>query len=207
MKLITQAITLPDRYTIPGETENDRNSLVQSALAITAIGTPEENNLARNVGVELRQYCKDAETVRVALTKPLLAGQRDLKATIDDHLAPVKSELDRLERLASVYLVEQEARIAAEQKARLDLAGEAKTESDFQSVMAEPIAEADRARGQSMRAVMKWEITDLVALYHAKPLCVKLEPRPSMIQELCVPEMPTPGIRCWYENKATFSTR
>ncbi len=58
-----------------------------------------------------------------------------------------------------------------------------------------------------MRQVMKWEVTDIHALYAAKPLCVELTARPSMIQELCVPEMATPGIKCWWENKATFSTR
>lgn len=205
--LITQTLTLPERFSITPASEDNRNALIQDALAITSIADSESNTKARNVAVELRQFAKSAEALRVELNKPLLSAQRLLKGIVDDHLKPVYGELARLERLATVFAVAEQARVAAEEKARLDLAAEARTDEDFNIISNEPMPEAARAQGQTLRRVMKWEITDIAALFHAKPHCVKLEPRAAMIAELCCPEMETPGLRCWWENQSTFTTR
>jgi len=77
----------------------------------------------------------------------------------------------------------------------------------MQSAVAAPLPEMDKTRGQSLRQVMCYEIMDIEALRQAKPDCVKLVPSPAMIQELCVPELPTPGILCWWEPRLTYSTR
>lgn len=205
--LITQPITLPERFSITGDSEDARNSLIQDALAITAVTNAESNTVARNVTVELRQFAKSAEALRVELNKPILSATRLLKAIVDDHLKPVYGEIERLERLATVFAVAEQARAAAEDKARLDLAAEAKTEADFHAVMAEPTVERAVAQGQQLRRVMEFTVTDITALYLAKPACVKLEPSALAIRALCVPELPTPGLHCWWVDKAIFTTR
>ena len=207
MNLIKSEYTSLPLPSISAEAEDQRNSLVQSALAITAIASGEQNEIARNVAVEVRTYIKSVEATRVSLTKPLLEAQRLLKGLADDHVGPLQDELKRIERLATVWLVSEEKRVAAEMKARLELAAEAKTDADFAIISNEPLPSEDRARGQTMRQELCFEITDIVALFHAKPLCVELKPRASMIKNMCVPNMPTPGIRVWYENRAAYTTR
>lgn len=207
--LITQPITLPERFSITGDSEDARNSLIQDALAITAVTNAESNTVARNVTVELRQFAKSAEALRVELNKPILSATRLLKAIVDDHLKPVYGEIERLERLATVFAVAEQARAAAEDKARLDLAAEAKTEADFHAVMAEPTVERAVAQGQQLRRVMKITITDIVALAKTRPELVRMEPNLSAINALCVPGMPNlpPGLLLSYENKSVFTTR
>ena len=192
---------------IDGEAENRRNELCQSALAIKQITCATENDAARNIAVEIRTHLKDVEATRTQLTKPLLDGQRMLKRLSDDHVAPLKTVLERLERLATAFAVSERDKAAAEAKARLDLAAEAKTDADFQSVMAEPIAERAVAQGQQLRKILRWECTDIAALVAARPDLCKIEPKGSAIQAVCVPEMPVPGLKLWWDEKAVFTTR
>jgi hypothetical protein len=209
MKLVkTPFATLP-LLAIDSEAENRRNELVQSALAITKITCADENDQARNVAVEIRTHLKDVEATRTQLTKPLLDGQRMLKLMADDHGAPLKTVLERLERLATAFAVSERDKAAAEDKARLELAAEAKTEADFQSVMAEPIAERAVAQGQQLRKILRWECTDILALVKARPDLCKIEPKGSAIQATCIPEMPNvpPGLRLFWDEKAVFTTR
>lgn len=209
LKLVKEPYQPLPLLSIAAEAEDRRNELVQSALAVTQITCGSENEVARNVAVEIRQHLKDVEATRAELTKPLLEGQRMLKKLSDDHASPLKDSLERLERLATAFVVSERDRTAAEMKARLDLAAEAKTDTDFQSVMAEPIQGESRARGQQLRQVLRWEVTDLSALVKARPDLCKIEPKGSAIQAVCVPEMPNlpPGIRLWWENVAVFTTR
>jgi len=227
---------------ISEEAEVYRNQLALDAREITQITTPAANLKARNISVELRSHLKAVEAERIRLTKPLLDGQRLLKALSDDYTEPLRSELARIERLASDYLQAEQRRVEREKAAqdaelsrlmqeRLALearaakaASELSTEADLaqaleieakakeaalavQTAVAEPLARVDKARGQSFRTVLCYEITDLEALRKAKPDCVKLVPCAAMINELCVPEMPTPGLCCWWESRATYSTR
>ena len=209
MKLTrTEFAPLP-LLSIDGEAENRRNELAQSALAITTIATADQNAVARNVGVEIRTYLKDVEATRVQLTKPALDWQRALKRMSDDHTAPLEAELQRLERLATTFLIAEEARVTAETKARLELAAEAKTQADFDTISNEPMPEVAKAQGQTLRKVLKWEVTDLIALVRARPDLCKIEPKASAINATCIPEMPNLplGLKLWWENASTFSTR
>lgn len=139
----------------------------------------------------------------------LLAEQR----RVDREKAAQDQELTRLmtERLAAEALA---AKAASECSTEAELAQALEIEAKaremalaVQTAVAEPLARVDKARGQSIRQVMCYEITDIEALRQAKPDCVKLVPCAAMIQELCVPELPTPGLRCWWESRATYSTR
>ena len=207
MKLCKTELNPIPILSIDGEAEERRNELALEARKITSIATATENDTARNIAVEIRTHVKEVEAARVSLTKPLLDGQRMLKKLSDDHIAPLEAELQRLQRLATVFLEAEQVRVAAEMKARLELAAEAKTDADFAVISNEAMPTEARAQGQTLRKVLKWEVTDLRALYLARPELCKLEAKASAINVSCVPEMPVPGLKLWWENAATFTTR
>jgi len=76
-----------------------------------------------------------------------------------------------------------------------------------QTAIAQPLARMDKARGQQLRTVLCWECTDIVALYKARPDLCKITPSAACILDSCVPEMPVPGLKLWWETRSTFSTR
>ena len=207
MKLCKTELNPIPILSIDGEAEERRNELALEARKITSIATAGENDTARNIAVEIRTHVKEVEAARVSLTKPLLDGQRMLKKLSDDHIAPLEAELQRLQRLATVFLEAEQVRVAAEMKARLELAAEAKTDADFAVIANEAMPAEAQAQGQTLRKVLKWEVTDLRALYLARPELCKLEAKASAINVSCVPEMPVPGLKLWWENAATFTTR
>ena len=207
MKLCKTELNPIPILSIDGEAEERRNELALEARKITSIATAGENDTARNIAVEIRTHVKEVEAARVSLTKPLLDGQRMLKKLADDHVAPLEAELQRLQRLATVFLEAEQVRVAAEMKARLELAAEAKTDADFAVIANEAMPAEAQAQGQTLRKVLKWEVTDLRALYLARPELCKLEAKASAINVSCVPEMPVPGLKLWWENAATFTTR
>ena len=207
MKLCKTELNPIPILSIDGEAEERRNELALEARKITSIATAGENDTARNIAVEIRTHVKEVEAARVSLTKPLLDGQRMLKKLSDDHIAPLEAELQRLQRLATVFLEAEQVRVAAEMKARLELAAEAKTDADFAVIANEAMPAEAQAQGQTLRKVLKWEVTDLRALYLARPELCKLEAKASAINVSCVPELPVPGLKLWWENAATFTTR
>jgi len=75
------------------------------------------------------------------------------------------------------------------------------------AIIAAPEPEAIRARGQSIKQVLKYEVTDIYALVKARPDLCKIEEKASAINATCHPNMQIPGLKLWYENKSTFSTR
>lgn len=209
MNLLKQSIPVLDPPCVSEQAEDARNELVQSALVITAIATADQNRIARNVAVELRAYLKSVESARVELTVPFLNAQRLLKSLADDHVAPLKLELDRLERLATVWLVAERSRAEAEEKARLALVQDCKTESDYNAIANLEIVAAERAHGQTLRQVMKITVTDIIALARARPELVRMEPNLAAINAVCVPGMSNlpPGLVLSYETRSTYSTR
>lgn len=192
---------------INAEIEDRRNELVLEAKRITAIATAADNDTARNVAVELREHLKLVEASRVALGRPLLDGQRMLQRMADEHIARVQAELDRIQRLAATFLRAEQVRVAAETKARLELAAEAKTDEDFNVISNEAMPSAARATGQQLKRVLKYEVLDIHAVYRARPELCKLEIKASAVNATCVPEIPVPGLKMWFENVALFTTR
>lgn len=76
-----------------------------------------------------------------------------------------------------------------------------------QQIIQAPQPRLDKASGQSLKKVLKYEVTDIRALAAARPDLVRIEPNCSGIQSTCIPEIPVPGLRLWWEMKATFSSR
>jgi len=241
MQLVTQTIQLPERYTLPPPTEESRNDLALRALSITAIATADENEAAGEIVRDIRRYLKDAEAARVVLSKPLLEAQRQLKALVDDHVAPLVTEQRRVEALAvgfaqaearrvareeeerqAAFRKAEAERLALEEKARKQ-AEKANTEKQqvaaiktaqaaeaaaavVAAVVAAPPPSVAKSKGQQTKKVLKYEVTDVRALYAARPELCTLEAKASAINAVCVPELPVPGLRLWWEDKVIFSS-
>ena len=121
------------------------------------------------------------------------------------------------------FLKAQQAQFEAEDKAR-KLAEKAKTDAGLekainaeekaiaaadlvQAVIAAPAPVLEKARGQSIKQVLRYEVLDIRAVYAARPELCTIEIKPSAVLSTCSPELPVPGLRLYYENKATFSSR
>lgn len=244
--LIKETIKLPITYSVSGDAEDHRNELVLDGKAITTITTAAKNEEAGVIVREMRTYVKSVEDMRVILTKPLLEGQRLLKALADDHVAPLKDEIARIERTGLAFVqaerrrVEDEERkrqiafqqaeqerIEAERKAQAaaqkladdeskrnaNAAAKAEVkviaaEEKVQAIIAAPVPEVARVKGQQVKKTLKYEVTDIYALVKARPDLCKIEAKASAINATCTPEMPNspPGLRLWWEESTTYGS-
>lgn len=156
---------------------------------------------------------------------PLLAEQKRIEGLA---VAFARAEARRVqreeeERQAAFRKAEAE-RIALEEKAR-QLAAKANTEKQqiaaikagqaaeaaeakVAQVIAAPMPTANRVKGQQVRKELKVEVTDIHALYAARPDLVRLEPNLVGIKATLVPESPNlpPGLKLWWEDKVVFSS-
>lgn len=206
MNLVKQPYQPLPLLAVTAEAEEQRNALVLSALAVKQVTTVAENTLARDAVVAMRQHLKSVESASNELSQPLRDATAKLKALADDHNGPLTVEIDRLQRLATVFDIEEQARQDADEKARQELMAEAVTGSDVEAIAVDPLP---KARGQRNHESLRWEVTDIDALYRARPDLCRLEPKASAIQALCIPEMPNlpPGLKLWWEKKTIFTTR
>lgn len=239
--LVKETINLPALYSVTAEAEEQRNQIALRGVAVKAVANAADNESAGAVVRDIRAYVKSVEAMRQTLTKPLLEGQRLLKALADDHCEPLLAEQRRIEGLA-VAFAQAEARrvareeeerqaafrkaeverIAAEEKAR-KLAEKANTEkqqvaairaaqaaeakaADVAKVIAAPMPTVAKTKGQQTKRVMRYEVTDIRALYAARPELCNITEKASAINAVCVPEMPVPGLKLWWEDKVVYSS-
>ena len=234
----------PVAYSVTGEAEEKRNQLALKSRAISTVVTPEQNEHAGEVSRAIRKYVAGVETIRKELTKPLLDGQRLLKALSDAHCEPLVEELERVEQLATNYIMAERRRVEAAEKLRQQQFQQAENErieaekkataaaqrmstekgmaqaekaevkaqaaaERVQTIIAQPQAEVQRSKGQTVKKLLRWEVTDIRALAAARPDLVRMEPNGAGIQSTCIPEMPNlpPGLKLWWEDKAVFANR
>jgi polyribonucleotide nucleotidyltransferase len=165
----------------------------------------------------------------------LLDAQKLLKGFYDSHSENLMSEIVRLQRLGTAFVESEQRRVAAEEQKRKD-EYEAKLKAELDAIAAvrkaatpaqemianrklevakaatteiinapEPVME--KAKGQTMKQVLKWEVTDLMELVKHNPQLCKIEPKASAINSTCHPNLKIPGLRCWFENVSTYTTR
>lgn len=188
MNLVKQPYQPLPLLAVTAEAEEQRNALVLSALAVKQVTTVAENNLARDAVVAMRQHLKSVESARNELSQPLRDATAKLKALADDHNGPLTQEINRLQTLATEFEKQEQTR------------------RDAEAIIDEPLP---KARGQRNHESLRWEVTDIDALYRARPDLCRLEPKASAIQALCIPEMPNlpPGLKLWWERKTIFTTQ
>jgi hypothetical protein len=244
MQLIKEQITLPATFTQGSEVMALQSALLAKSRAITTVTTAAQNADAGAAVRNLRTHIKGVEAVRVQLTRPLLDGQRLIKALADEHCKPLEDEVRRVEGLGTAYAEAENRRVAAAEAARQatfqraqqeqfaaeeaarKAAERAKTDAGLavaikaeekaqaaaakvDSIITAPVPEANRAKGQSLKQVLKWEVTNIRALAAARPDLVRMEPNAAGIQSTCVPNMPNlpPGLKLWWDNKGTYASR
>lgn len=163
--LIKETIKLPVTYSVSGGAEERRNELALRGRGITTITTAAANEEAGAVVREMRAYVKSVEDMRVILTKPLLDGQRLLKALADDHVGPLKDEITRIERTGFAFVQAERRRIEEEERKRQEAFAKAEQERVEAEQKAAAAARklADDESKRNVNAVAKAEVKVIAA--------------------------------------------
>ena len=98
----------------------ERDNLLATAASIQAVTTAEDNLRCSSVGTRLQTMIKTTKATGLDLRRPYNAAADAIKAAEDAFLEPLKPQLDRLGRLASVYRAEQERKAEAERRRRAE---------------------------------------------------------------------------------------
>ena len=116
--LIKERISLPERFGITEEAEEQRNGLVLSASAFRVITDSQHLDDSVAITRTLATHIKLVSTKRFELTKPLLHAQKLLIALEDDHVAPLVEQQLRIERLQTEYTESEKRRVAEAERLR-----------------------------------------------------------------------------------------
>ena len=76
-----------------------------------------------------------------------------------------------------------------------------------QAVINAPEPVMEKAKGQTTKQVLKFEVLDILALVKARPDLCKIEAKASAINSTCHPNLPIAGLKLWFENVSTYTTR
>lgn len=173
-------------------------------------------NDAKGAGLVPEKLPKGAKVLVVelsAISSRQLANNAAMRrAQIEEDARRIEAErqesIRRAEDLRQAELARQKKELdAATERARL-------ANIAVQAVVRAPAPEQHKIGGMSNRRVMKYEVTDIAALYKARPeLCKPLEVKPSAIQAVCVPRFPSTsnevdtetvlGLKLWWEDSTS----
>jgi len=153
MNLVKETILLPALYSVTAEAEEQRNQIALRGVAVKAVANAADNEAAGAVVRDIRAYVKSVEAMRQALTKPLLEGQRLLKALADDHCAPLLAEQRRIEGLAVAFAQAEARRVAREEEERQAAYRKAEQERIEAEEKARKLAEKANTEKQQVAAI------------------------------------------------------
>lgn len=201
----------------------------QSVLSVSDDLDAEEASDALRL---LTQLAKQVEAARVEVGKPVLELTRKINATAKDFIGEVLEEKARLEGILGTFQAAQErkadaARRLAQDEANRFAADAARAQHAVeQAVSATEIERSQQAaaelevkaiearvavaaiaairpEGVAVRSLWKFEVTDINALFKARPdLCV-IEPNNANIRAQIPYNQSLPGLRIWQESKAS----
>jgi hypothetical protein len=211
-----------------------RATALSAARAITSVSDAFDAETAADALRTVSDLAKQVEAARAVVKAPVLELGKKIDSTAKDFSADLEAEKVRLSRLLGEFQAVERAKAeevqraaAAEARRLAEEAARAAADVEF----ATNGAEADRAqqvaaqaetaaiearvavaaaapvkpRGVAVREVWKFEVTDLAALYKARPdLCV-IEANSPLIRETVKVNQTIPGLRIWKE--AAASTR
>lgn len=179
----------------------------------------------------LQETARAVEKQRTEIKAPVLKLGKDIDGVAKAFTGPIEAEATRLGRLIGTYQAEQQriAREAEEARQRAIREAQAKAEAEARAAAAKAQAEADdflppspppapsfpaplpppvaapaKIAGVQMRTVWKYEVTDILALYKARPDLVNLEPNGRAILAALPADLP--GVKAWQETTATSRT-
>lgn len=146
-----------------------------------------------------------------AIEEERLKAERERQRLADEAAAKAAAIKNKAKREAfeaeQRRMAEERAKKDAEdEQARIEAANAAEIAS--RAAIVAPLPEVQRTRGQTVKKVLRWEVTDIAALYAARPdLCKPVEVKPSAVQATCVPERPVPGLKLWWEESVIYTSR
>jgi hypothetical protein len=211
-----------------------RSSLLAISKAITEVD--EFTLDAASDALKLIQETTRAvEKQRVKEKAPALDFGKQIDSAAKEFCGPLEEEVRRLAALIGAFIAEQQ-RIAREaeqarQKAIADAAAAqrkaeeearkaaaaAEPDDDFQPMPPPapapaflapipPPVVAPKVAGVTVRTSWKYEVTDIAALFAARPDLCAIEPNAAAIRAELPKDKPIPGIRAWTESNATSTT-
>jgi len=206
------------QFSISTEAQGFATGLIFSAAGFESVSTVEENAALTKLAIDIKSYIRSVETSRKSVTDPIKAVADRIKRTADDHVQELNEALNKLSALSTQWtraereraVREEQARAAelAKLQARQDAlktnAAKEKVEVKIQATIAAPLPEAVKARGTISRKVLKWEVTDIKALYAARPELCHVEPNAAAIKAVCSAKLEVPGLRLWEEETTSF---
>lgn len=210
--------------------KKEAQELISLAKSICSCSSSKEQQAAVDTAAKIRRFTKTVRAagkeIRDAVRERILNRVLSIETEL---CSPLDAEQERLERLVAEAVrrerlrVEQERRRAEELQRRAEeeaakaaaLASSMKSEEELEQALAAETAAQQLAtqatalasitpnkpKGAAVRRVLRWEVTDIHALYKARPDLVDLRPKAQAIQATCDPALPVPGLKLWYEDQ------
>lgn len=240
MNLIRETVELPT-FTLAPSAEQVRALMIEAAKMVTQVTNPVEQSAASLQGVAIQAHIKEVKAMRLALAKPLNDACDKLIQIEKDYLAPLLEQKERLSLAVTGYQMEEAERVRREETARAaevarleaerhaaeakasrakSEAGQLKAElvahqasQAVQELVRAPLPEPVKARGSATRRELRHVVTDIKALYAARPELCTVEVRPSVIKALfnppatadrAHPDKSIPGLLLYWELSTSF---
>jgi hypothetical protein len=210
---LSERVTNPAEQSVAVDAARDIRTWVKEVRAAGKTLRDPLNRAAKQVKSIEDEYCAPLEREQERIER-LVTDFQDKEARRvaeeERHRAQetARLEAERLEREAAAVWAASDITDEQQLDAAIEAECQAKeAEAKLQKAIAVPLPEVRKAGGVATRKVLRWEVTDLHALYAARPELCKIEPKASAIQATCVPEMPVPGLRLWWENQTSVRTK
>lgn len=177
----------------------------------------ESDRLSRLVSAHVEKKRREAEEIERKRQAELrrieeerLAAEREAKRKADEEAARLAREaqaaIDAAKNAEEAERIKQRAVEAAErakaEQERAAIAAEEAAKARAAQVMNAPVKAAPKIAGVSVRPVWKFEVTDIRALYAARPDLVLLTPMVRDINAAIADGVEIPGIKAWQESEA-----
>lgn len=209
-----------------------RDAAVSAARAIVIVDDEFAQELAVEAQRELKRILKDVEQCRTTVKAPVLDITRKIDTLAKDFVAVVKEQSDRVERLLSSYALKlireaeakervRQAEIARVKREQETLAREAAEKAiisdapvvivpaanaldkQLSTLQMHPVSALIKSEGQTVTKVRRYEVSDIAALYSARPDLCEIVPRPSLINSAIKHCDSIPGLKIWDDVRTT----
>lgn len=214
----SKAITEVDEFTL--DAASDALKLLQETARAVEKQRVREKAPALDFGRQIDDCAK-------GYTTPINAEADRLSRLIGGYMAE-QQRIAREAEEARQKAVREQARLA-EEAARAEAARKAaeaaahEPDEDFPTMpdptpapvappvflapLPPPAPEPVKVAGIQTRTTWEYEVTDIQALFAARPDLCTIEPNPSAIRAAIAADKPIPGLKFWPVTKATSSTR
>ncbi len=186
-----------------------RKDALELGNSIVAVSTPAELADAVAAASLINGLIKQMEETREAVKRPILDAGKLIDKTAHGYNDALKLEQARVEKLASNYQADQLRRIEELRQDELrKLAAEALTDKSEDAMLARAERQIElqqpiRVAGATVKQSNDYEVTDLRALYLARPDLAEVTPRRALIlASINIDGAPAiPGLRVFQTTK------